>query len=281
MAKARLYVMDCGTLWVERGFMWHFGTREDTGKEYEPQPFGIASSMYFIDHPEAKIVFDLGFRKEDFERRPSFPGRKGPRGSTFEQSPEQNPEVQLRKIGVGIDDIDYVVLSHLMSEHAGWLPLFQKKKAQIIVQVRELEYAYSNLNRRSSLTPFHSWMYIREHFDSRDLNLRMIEGDFMLAEDVEIIFTPGHTPGYQMMMLRLEETGTIVLSSCEHRGMYYGVGVNAQAPGIPHAFSYSLGDELRNFRKILDIVRRERGQLFCGHDLEQFQELKRLPDYYA
>ncbi|MEE8472250.1 MAG: N-acyl homoserine lactonase family protein [Dehalococcoidia bacterium] len=281
MAKARLHIMDCGTLWVERGFIWHFGTREDTGKEYEPQPFALSSSMYFIQHPQGNVLFDLGFRKEDFERRPSFPGRKGPRGVSVEQSPEQNPQAQLQGLGVELDDIDYVVISHLMSEHAGWLPLFRNRKAQIIVQASEMEYAQANLDRRASLTPFHSWMYLGEHFEGPDLNFKLIEGDFTLLNDVEIIFTPGHTPGYQMMLVRLEETGTVILSPCEHRGMYYGIGVNAQAPGIPHAFSYSLGAELRNFRKILDIARAERGQVFCGHDLEQLQELKRAPAYYA
>ena len=62
----RLYVLDCGQLWTEKGFLWHFGTQADTGKEYEAAPFGIRNCQYFIDHPKAKIVFDLGFTLDDF-----------------------------------------------------------------------------------------------------------------------------------------------------------------------------------------------------------------------
>lgn len=283
MNNSKLYVLTCGSIWVERGFLTHFGTYLDTGKPYEVGSFPISSSQYFIDHPQAKIVVDLGFTIEDWKIRVGFPHRASQPGvadSHFKQERDQNPKAQLEKIGVTLDDIDYVIISHLMEEHAGYLPLFNRKKAKIVVQRTEFEYAYSNANPKSALTPFHSWMYHRQHFDLPGLNYMLIEGDYTLVDGVEIIFTPGHTPGYQMVRLDLKKEGAIFLSPCELESMYFGIGVNAQAPGIPHAFSYSLGDELRNFRKIAALAQKEKGRIFFGHDQAQFNTLKKIPEFY-
>jgi len=277
MAKAKLYVLSNGTIWNERCFLSHFGTQEDTGMFCTSKSYPISSSSYFIDHPGAKIVFDLGWKTEDFAKLKGFPFCKNEEGLTYKQSPDENPKSQLEKIGVSIEDIDYVVISHLMIEHAAWLSLFRGKKARIIVQKKEFEYAYVNGDRSEfAPEPFHSWMYWKEHFDHPDLNYELIESDRLLAEDVQII----HTPGYQMMKVRLQESGTIVLSSCETRNMYYGIGINANAPGIPHAFSHSFSEELRSFRQIIQIAKEEKGQIFFGHDIGQFQTLKKAPEYY-
>jgi glyoxylase-like metal-dependent hydrolase (beta-lactamase superfamily II) len=281
MATVKLYVLSSGLLWAEKGFLFNFGTQEDTGEKYEPESVAGISCQYFIDHSDAKILFDLGWNMEDFSKLKGFPQRENEDGKEIEQAPDENPKSQLEKIGVSIDEIDYVVISHLMAEHAGWLPLFREKKARIIVQKKELEYAYANKDRsRFAPEPFHSWMYWSRHFDHPDLNYELVEGDRELVDGVQIMHTPGHTPGYQIMKVRLQKSGPIVLSACETWHNYYGVGVNAVAPGIPHCFSYSYGDELRNFRKIKQIVGEEKGQIFFGHDYKQFQTLKKVPEYY-
>jgi N-acyl homoserine lactone hydrolase len=280
MNHSKLYVLTCGSIWVERGFLSHFGTYLDTGKPYETSSFQVSSSQYFIDHPQAKIVVDLGFTIEDWKIRVGFPHRANKDGIHFKQEKDQNPKAQLEKIGIGLDDIDYVIISHFMEEHAGYLPLFNGKKAKIVVQQAEFEYAYSNANPKSARTPFHSWMYHRQHFDLPGLNYMLIEGDYPLVDGVKIIFTPGHTPGYQMIRVDLKKEGVIFPSPCVLESMYFGIGVNAQAPGIPHAISYSLGDELRNFRKIIALGQKEKGQILFGHDQAQFNTLKKVPEFY-
>lgn len=281
----KLYVLTCGLHWVEKAFIWHFGKQEDSGKQYTPEAFCLVSSQYYIDHPEAKIIYDLGLKLEDFSRLTGFPLRKNADGIEFTQGPDENPIAQLAKIGVKIDDIDYVVLSHLMVEHAGWLPAFAGKKAQIIVQYKEWEYANIGTYNppgawESAVEQFHSWMYWRHQYDIPGLNYKFIEGDYELVKDVIVLHGPGHTPGYQMMLARLPKTGTIVVSGCELRGMYYDIPINGTAPGIPHSFTWSAAMELRTFRRIREIVEKEKGQLFCGHDWEQFKTLKHVPEYY-
>ncbi len=280
----KLYALNGGRIWTERGFHCHFGTEADTGKEYVPETFCVQNVQYYIEHPEAKIVFELGYKIEDFSKHGGFPQRKGPEGLTMKQEPDENPVAQLGKIGVKVDDIDYVVLSHLMLEHAGWLPAFAGKKAQIVVQREEYEYArrigWPNPPGKPALEQFHSWMYLRKHYEIPGLNFKLIEGDYELVKDVMILHTPGHTPGYQVMLVRLPKTGTVILSSCEHRGNYYDIPINGTAPGIPHAFTWFAAEELRSLKRVRELVEKEKGQIFYGHDQQQFQTLKHIPEYY-
>ena len=86
----KLYVLSCGQTYVEKAFLWHFGSSEDTGKEYTPESFLIANNQYYIDHPEAKILFDTGWNLKDLSYE-GFPLRRGPEGLYVKQEPDENP----------------------------------------------------------------------------------------------------------------------------------------------------------------------------------------------
>ena len=36
----KLYILDCGQMWVEKGFLWHFGDVSTTDAEYHEGAFG-------------------------------------------------------------------------------------------------------------------------------------------------------------------------------------------------------------------------------------------------
>ncbi len=285
----KLYVLSSGYISGERGFLLHFGTSKDEGKEYTPEAIRSQVSQYYIDHPEAKILFDAGWKLAEFSGEHAhggFPQRRDPDGLFLKQEPDENPVAQLDKIGVKIDDIDYVVMSHLMGDHAGWLSIFAGKKAQVVIQRKELEYAQSiggdtpRKAREDALEQFHSWMYFRGDFDVPGLNYKLIEGDMELVKGVTLLHAPGHTPGYQVVVVRLPHTGTVVLSPCEHHSHYYDIPIHGAAPGIPHSFTWFAGEELCSRKRIRELVEKEKGQIFCGHDREQWMTLKHVPEYY-
>ena len=282
----KLHILNGGILYTEWAFHWHFGTVDETGQEHQASPYRVRNTQYFIDHPKAKIVFDLGFTLEDFQKFVGFPHRRGPEGTHAQQAPDENPLAQLALLGYKPDDIDYVVISHIMSEHAGWLPAFAGTKAKIIVQEKEYDYA-SRIGtppipgRPPAVEQFHSWMYHRKHFEVPGLNFHFIEGDYdLVGDDVTVLSLPGHTPGYQAVLVNLPKTGPVVLSCCEHLGNFYGVPINGNGPGIPHAFTWFAGGELVSLKRVRDLVEKVEGQIFCGHDDEQWVTLKHSPDYY-
>ncbi len=123
-------------------------------------------------------------------------------------------------------------------------------------------------------------MYVRHQFDIPGLNYKLIEGDVELVPGVTVLHSPGHTPGYQTVLVRLPKTGTVALSACEARGNYYDIPINGAAPGIPHSFTWFPAEELNSLKKVRELVEKEKGQIFCGHDSEQYNTLKHIPEYY-
>ena len=261
MANAKLYVLDLGMHYMYKGF--HLGFKD----LFETEEGGHV--IQYIDHPEGKILWDVGWELSKCPIVGKFPQK--PEG--YVQGPEQTLEAQLKKIGVGLDDIDYVVMSHLMDDHAANLPLFHNKKAKIIVQREELKYAYYP-------EPFHTWMYSRKNFDEPNLNWKLIEGPYKIVEGFEVIPAPGHTPGYQYGILRLKNTGTVGLVGCEIAENFYGRGLYATQDMIPPGVCYNAAEALKSMRRFLTIIESERGQIFYRHDYPQFKKLRKPPEYY-
>ena len=87
----KLYVLDCGQIWVEEGFLWHFGTRPLPARSTRRRPFGIRNCQYFIDHPKAKIVFDLGFTMDDCPEVRRLPPSQRSGGHPRQAGPRPEP----------------------------------------------------------------------------------------------------------------------------------------------------------------------------------------------
>lgn len=113
----------------------------------------------------------------------------------------------LAEVGVAPADVDIVVLTHLHSDHASGAVLEGKPaypNARYVVQQRELDWLPP-----ANPVVTHAVQPLREAgcLDATD-------GQARLAPDVEIVPTPGHTPGHQSVILddhRLVVAGDVVL----------------------------------------------------------------------
>ena len=88
-----------------------------------------------------------------------------------------------------IDKIDAVVISHLHFDHCSNLDLFALTDIPIYISKKEIDYYESNLSIDKDL--FSYFTYIKSN-----LNIHLIDGDFCISEDLNILETPGHTPGH-------------------------------------------------------------------------------------
>jgi glyoxylase-like metal-dependent hydrolase (beta-lactamase superfamily II) len=110
-------------------------------------------------------------------------------------------ETGLADLGLGVDDIDYVLLSHLHTDHAGGavalcdgriVPRFSK--ARYVVQQEEWQDAMHPDERTA---PVYVSERLRVLEDAGQLDL--IDGDVELLPGVRLVKTGGHTPGHQGM----------------------------------------------------------------------------------
>jgi N-acyl homoserine lactone hydrolase len=93
----------------------------------------------------------------------------------------------LREIGVEREQVSAIVNSHLHFDHCGNNPLFPG--VPTFVQHDELE---------ASREPHYT---ILEHVDFEDARHQRVHGRTSLSAHVELIPTPGHTPGHQSVLV--------------------------------------------------------------------------------
>ncbi|HXM55813.1 MAG TPA: N-acyl homoserine lactonase family protein [Candidatus Dormibacteraeota bacterium] len=174
---------------------------------------------------------------------------------------------QLGHIGVAPADVRYLVCTHFDGDHAGRNAEFPQ--AEHVVQRSHLEAARNGLGRAQPL---------RGQWGAAGLRYREVDGDVELLPGIELIETSGHVPGHQAVLVRLPETGPVVLA----------------IDAIPSAELLDPDERLiteydmeeagvrASTRKLVDLAAREgAAMLIHGHDAAQWQTLRKLPEYYG
>ncbi len=220
---------------------------------------GLSIPCYLIQTSDGKnILIDSGLpaqMPEGFRLPPDLPQ------ITF----GKNVVEQLAILGVQPSDIDILIATHFDMDHAGRHDEFPG--AEIVVQKRHHELARSGSPRFAAS---------RSHWDHPALQYRFIEGDTELLPGLELIETSGHATGHQSVLVRLPHTGPVLLA------------IDAVASQGAFTMERKAGprDEneqelLASTRKLLDLVERERVNLVVfGHDTQQWETLKKAPEYY-
>lgn len=204
------------------------------------------------------VLIDSGL-PADMSAMPIPPGAPPP-------SIGKNVQEQLAEIGLKPSDINYLVCTHYDLDHAGNHALFTD--AELIVQRKEYEVARAGHPRFASS---------RSQWDHPALRYRQIDGDLELLPGLELIDTKGHTPGHQSVLVRLPNTGPVLLAID---------AVRKQSSFVHDHKADRMDDNeealIASTRKLLDLVQREHVRLVIfGHDGDQWATLKKLPEFYA
>ena len=115
--------------------------------------------------------------------------------------PGEPIEEALLDIGVDVDDIHLVAVSHLHTDHAGGLKLFAGR-VPVHAQRRELEYGLANHPEPERHAIF------RVDFDDPGIDWRLTDGEAEIAPGITAVPTYGHTPGHQSFVIDLDESVT-------------------------------------------------------------------------
>lgn len=227
------------------------------GKGHDP--ITVPDIFFLIAHPKGLALFDTGLNLDHWPAQVK---------KSITQRPEQLVDKQLMKLGYAPADIKYVVMSHLHSDHAGGMSLFPD--ATFVVRKAELRAAW--------WPERFQWAYtLQDYRDTRGFRFIELDDheDFDLFGDGSLVCidTKGHTQGHQSVVVRLPNSGTVVLPADAadmqeilDEGSIPGVVWNAEAA-------------TRAVRKVQHL-RREGAFVITGHDPEQFKTLKLVPDYY-
>jgi N-acyl homoserine lactone hydrolase len=106
--------------------------------------------------------------------------------------------------GVRIEDVSWIVLSHLHNDHAGGMRLFPPE-VPVFVQRAELAYGLAD-----HPFPEQHGMF-RIDFDDPLINWHLLDGDAEILPGLSGFTTPGHTPGHQSFVVALKDGSGYVL----------------------------------------------------------------------
>ncbi|MBT2447876.1 N-acyl homoserine lactonase family protein [Streptomyces sp. ISL-43] len=179
----------------------------------------------------------------------------------------QDVVTTLAALGLGSDDISYVVCSHLDPDHAGFHASFPG--AEFVIQREHYELARSGTDPRLTAS---SGLW-----DLPGLNYRTVEGDTELLPGIELLESGGHVPGHQSVLVRLPETGPVLLA-VDAIPMAIAMDPDNR-PVFP--FDQDEKSVRESTRKLVAIAREENALIVHGHDAKQWESLRVAPEYYA
>ena len=265
----RLFVLDLGRMrMARRSFFGDLADDDPAAAEMVTFPI----SAYLIEGPAGRILYDTGCHPDAMKPngrwsetfQDEFPWSPGPDGEAC-QLPNR-----LEQLGLGPDDIAQVVLSHLHSDHAGCVEFF--RASQVIVHRAEFELARACHARRDADSSY-AWRDAEQWFQ-QDMAWRFVEEDetaLALSEQVTLLnWGAGHAAGMLGLDVALAETGHVILAS-DAIFTLENYGPPTRPPGYPQ----SPPGAARTVEAIRARARRLEAQVWCGHDMAQFLNLRR------
>ncbi len=211
------------------------------------------SLSYIIEHPDAGLIaFETGVSTNWGEEWLSdWTDLVDLSGIT----PDVCLDAQLNANGWGVDDFSHVIQGHLHADHAGGLRIFEDAGANVVVHEDEWRYCVSNVAEADAFFVRADWNFV-----SRTPKMLMY-GDQEIFKDLWTISLPGHTPGQMGLLIRLETTGWVLLTS---DAMYFHDTIGE--PSATSVINMQPEDWHNSIAKIAQIAANHDAFLLPGHD---------------
>lgn len=250
--SVRLYVFDGGAIQGFNPSAFHF-----TKEELATTDMVVAS--YLIVHPKGTLVWDSGAIPDGAIKGDGTPTKQ----SFFSAS--KTMKSQLAAIGYKPSDITYFGLSHYHGDHTANANDFAT--ATWVVQAPEREAMFSEKTPPQQLGSYKSL---------KDAKTKLLHGeDFDVFGDGTVVVKAayGHTPGHQVLYVKLAKTGPILLA-----GDLFHYQEERGTDKTP-TFEFSREQSLASREAMEAFCKKTGAQLWIEHDLANFNKQKKAPDY--
>lgn len=265
-AAIRLYVLDCGILHI--GDISRYGLTKG-----EVASTDLAVPCFLIAHPRGILIWDAGAVPDDYWQPTGAPVDVHvvlPRPEEFRfgnLTMITTLADQLARSGYSPDDVTYLALSHYHYDHTANANMF----ANSTWLVRQVEREAMFADKPPAVTQPSSYSRLRS---SRTILIEQDAYDVFGDGTVVIRAAPGHTPGHQLLYVKLPKTGGVVLS-----GDLYHYSEARTLQRLP-AFDFDQ-NRSADTRAAVELFLRQTGaQLWIQHDLPSNAKLKKAPLYY-
>jgi Zn-dependent hydrolases, including glyoxylases len=180
---------------------------------------------------------------------------------TLIQTEDMQPTNAVRNLGVAPEDISIIVNTHLHWDHCSNNDKFPN--AKIYVQKRELQFAVNPIptqytyyeSTEIGMTP--PWTRGMDRFI-------IVDGDYHLCDGIDLLLTPGHTPGFQCVSVNTTDGRFLIVSDC------FGIRESwsqCQTWGLPtpSGIHVNLIEYYDSIRRLFPLA--DEDHILCGHDV--------------
>jgi N-acyl homoserine lactone hydrolase len=223
---------------------------------YSDFKFRLTYSCYLIRHGTEYMIWDTG----------------NPLGK-LPISPKVSLIEQLRELKLRPEQIKYVGISHYHTDHTGQLGAFPR--STLLIGKPDWD-ALTAVNPPSGMdaktaaewrAPFEHWISHGGKLDALTEDKKDVFGD----GTVVMISTPGHTPGHHALLVRLKNTGNVLLTGdLAHFRENYD---NNQVP----TWNTSRADTLASLDRFKQIARNLKAVVIIQHDPRDIDKLPPFP----
>jgi N-acyl homoserine lactone hydrolase len=245
-----MWRLDCGTLVLS-----DTGPFSD-GHLYDGQTRTLTDSCYVIRNGARYLLWDAGLSGELLGTSMT--------AWIFTMSLERTIVDQLNEIGLTPANITFLGLSHYHDDHIGQASDFAGSTLLMnqrdIAAIRDLPIA----SAQAVLAP-----WISGDAPSVDFGR---DHDVFGDGSVTILSMPGHTPGHSSLLVRLPETGPVLLT-----GDLYHFREQIENRGVP-TFNTNRADTLASFERFLQIDQALDAMIVIQHDPGDLPRLPTFPE---
>jgi N-acyl homoserine lactone hydrolase len=253
VTSLRVYLFDCGLIKGEDPTT--YGLNKGDVKNTD-----MVVPCYLIVHPKGTLMWDVGVIPDS-----AFKGDK-PVTQTEDTDTISSPKPllpQLAALGYRPENITYIAFSHYHFDHMANANAFAGSTWLVHAAERDAMFAASNKDQSA---------YFRLR-NSKTVILPNSDYDVFGDGSVVIKYAPGHTPGHQVLALKLPKTGPVLIAG--DLWHYAAERKTSRAPQYEANKEQTLAS-----RKAIEAYLKQSGaQLWIEHDPETFRRLKKAPDF--
>ena len=255
-AGPRLYILDCGDIRPMDPTLFGLKKEEIAGDA------SFVTPCYLVVHPKGNLIWDVG----------QVPDA---------QIPDDGTEVvvqdllkarrklvpQLEALGVKVSDIDFIAMSHYHLDHTANANLFAG--STWIVQQAEYDAMFGD--KDFAIRDSASYDKLK---NSKRITLDNADHDVFGDGTVIVKTAPGHTPGHQMLFLRLRNFGPLLLE-----GDLYHLPEERTLDRVP-TFDFDAAMTRATRVKTEAFLKETGAQMWIQHDPPTNAKLRKAPEFY-
>lgn len=254
-ASPRLYIFDCGVIKGLGVELFGFKAGEVPVRDF-------FVPCYLVVHPKGTLLWDVGVVADSAFKPDGAPVTEG-------RSTVNKPLLpQLAALGYTPADITYLGLSHYHSDHTANANAFAGSMWLVRKEDRDVMFGTPPAGTIIQQAGFSALKTAKTTILDKD------EHDVFGDGTVVIKSAPGHTPGHQVLFLKLKKFGPLVVA-----GDLYHYPEEKTMNRFP-SFEFNKEQSAKSRADIDVFLKKTKAQMWIEHDAATNAKLKKAPEFY-